>query len=173
MFEALSEKIIEHYCENWDIEPNVLTWNKGPIETLNDTFKILEFPPCKNRDMWTYATVAMSNLDDVLPIEVHIFSSKQDRTIVELLYAIAYYHQKTKEIKLNDTVFFGRSWQDDSLCKHGLISLPYLDGPNLELMIYEKSKQIKFYWLIPLTYDEVQYKNQYNIDALEEILDTK
>jgi hypothetical protein len=59
-----------------------------------------------------------------------------------------------------------------SIGKHGLISLPYMDGPslgNLEL----NNKTIKFYWLIPITEAELEFKKKYGINALEEEFENK
>lgn len=56
------------------------------------------------------------------------------------------------------TVNFGQPWLDASSCVHGLISLPYLDGPTLENPELPDGRVIKFDWLVPITPAEVQYK---------------
>jgi hypothetical protein len=48
-----------------------------------------------------------------------------------------------------------------------LISLPYLDGPKLEWAEIE-SRSVRFLWVIPITADEVAYKQNKGIQALEE-----
>ncbi len=161
---------IDHYNTIWENTPKLYLWDKGPFEKLNFDFKILEYPPTPERNMWTYATTGMSS-DDLQgePIELHIFSHKQDESIIELLTALAYYHQNTARLNLNHTVNFGRAWQDKSLCTFGFISLPYLDGPELENMyLPEYDNNVKFYWLIPVTEMEVNYKSKYGAEALEE-----
>lgn len=122
--------------------------------------------------MWTYATCCMSQQKDGKSLELHIFSPKQDASIVELLTATAHYHRIAKNLGLNHTVNFGRPWQDDSMCNHGFISLPYLDGPQLENMLYHK-KKVNFYWLIPITASELEFVKLNGAEALEEQFESK
>jgi hypothetical protein len=164
--EDYQDCIKSHYYENWQRESNIYYWDKGPTEKLPHDFRILEFPPTSKRGMWTYATCGMSQNDDNEGVELHIFSSNQDSGLIELLAAVAFYHRNTENLNLNHTVNFGKSWQGNSKCTHGLISLPYLDGPQLEDMIFE-DKTVKFYWLIPITRDELEFKKANGIEALE------
>jgi hypothetical protein len=76
-------------------------------------------------------------------------------------------YQESARLGLNHTVNFGQPWQGESACTHGFISLPYLDGPALENFMLDQ-KVIKFYWLIPVTKEEVDYKAKYGVDALED-----
>jgi hypothetical protein len=46
--------------------------------------------------------------------------------------AIAHFHRTGSALGLGHTVNFGRPWLPTSSCTHGLGSLPYLDGPDLE-----------------------------------------
>lgn len=170
LYDSYSKIIKNHYTDLWLNKPNKLIWKRGPFDKISDYFEILEFPPSSKRDMWTYATCCMSHIDDISPIELHIFSSKQDESIAELLTSIAYYHRNTASLDLHHTVNFGRPWQESSKCSYGLISLPYLDGPNLENCKIT-NKIIKFYWLIPITKNEVSFKVKFGIDALEDEFD--
>lgn len=86
--------------------------------------------------------------------------------MVELLYFTAHYHRTGAELGLWHTVNFGRPWLVGSNCQYGFISLPYLDGPSLENLQTEHSVA-KFYWLIPVTSAEVEYKKMNGIEALE------
>lgn len=162
--------IIEHYEKNWCNSPQIYLWDKGPIEKLDHEFRVLEFSPNDQRDMWTYATVGFCKASDSQKVELHLFSPKKDESIIEILFALAYYNQNTMKVDLNDSVNFGRGWQDNSLCDHGLISLPYLDGPDLELMSKD-DLEVRFYWLIPVTKSEVNFKVQNGVDKLEEMFD--
>jgi hypothetical protein len=170
MTESYFNQIIRHYKTKWENEPNVQFWDKGPIDKLNTDFRVLEFAPTKNRSMWTYATCCMSNDEDAYPIELHLFSVKQDQSLIELLFAIAYYHKTTAKLNLHHTINFGRSWQGQSNCSFGYISLPYLDGPELETLLID-GKCVKFYWLIPITESERNYKERCGIEALENLFD--
>lgn len=157
------KEIIDHYKKYWKADPTVCVLDKGPAYNLPTDFCVLEFAPWAERNMWTYGTCGMSQPQNVSPIELHLFSSIKDASLVELLTVITYYHRNTASLGLDHTVNFGRPWQGQSLCDHGLISLPYLDGPGLENM-----NLIKFYWLIPITKEEVAYKKKYGVTALED-----
>lgn len=161
-------QILDHYQKIWNGIANTYLWDKGPIEKLPFNFRVIEFEPNKTRRVWTYATIGMSQELDNNPIELHIFSSIRDTNIIELLTVVAYYHCNTKKIDLNNTINFGRPWQNKSLCEYGFISLPYLDGPIIEnLELNGSNKLIKFYWLIPITEKEVDYKKLFGSEALE------
>lgn len=108
----------------------------------------------------------MSRAYDATPVELHIFSPVDSPEIVELLVVTAHYHRTSEPLDLWHTVNFGRPWLEGSTCSHGLVSLPYLDGPALENLPFQNNS-IKFYWLIPISYAEVQYKVERGINALE------
>ena len=165
------KEIIKHYIKNWQNEPQLRLWDRGSFEKLPADFRVLEFKPNDKRDMWTYATCCMSQPNDGNPIELHIFSSKQDVQIVELLTMVAYYHRNTSNVGLNHTVNFGKPWQENSLCTYGFISLPYLDGPELENFNFKRNHIVKFYWLIPIMKQEVDFKIKHGVEALEEKFD--
>ncbi len=150
----------------------MVSFDEGPMFGAFKDFTILEFSPTLGRKFWTYVTAGMSDKKDG-KLELHIFSLERDKSIVELLTAVAYYHL-TSDDKLNlwHTVNFGRPWQKGSDCQFGLISLPYFDGPILEnFEITNNISVIKFYWLIPITTQEREYKIKYGVEALEERLE--
>lgn len=163
------DRVVNHYQESWKKKANFYLWDKGPIQKLPSDFRVLEFAPDESRTLWTYATCCMSGASLADPLEIHLFSPDKDEKMVEVLTAIAYYHNQTQQIGLNHTVNFGQPWKLGSECNHGLISLPYLDGPNLEeLHSIDGQKVVKFYWLIPICEAEVRFKIRYGVDALEE-----
>nr|WP_068893378.1 suppressor of fused domain protein [Pedobacter panaciterrae] len=165
--EDYKSRIISHYSSVWDGDFQERKWLKGPIMQVVPHLSILEYKPYSSREMWTYATCGMSTHTHKFPIEVHIFSSIQDDSIIELLSAVCYYHNVESNLDLGNTVNFGRSWQGSSELSFGLLSLPYLDGPNLETLRWNNSNDIHFYWLIPITKKEVAYKKEFGLEALE------
>jgi hypothetical protein len=167
MTNSYLEKIKSHYENIWSNIGNSIQWKLGPIKDLPAGFSILEFEPTTKRKMWTYATCGMSHINDSNPIELHIFSPVQERTLVELLTVIAHFHVTECSLYLDHTINFGRPWLPSSSCEYGLISLPYLDGIQLEELTIENSC-IHFLWLIPITSQEVHYKREKGIEALEE-----
>jgi len=165
------EEIIAHYTTVWNNHPKVYLWDKGPIEKMSSNFRVLEFGPTSKRKMWTYATCCLSEKFNNDRIELHLFSNRQDEGLIELLTVVAYYHQNTRRINLNETINFGKPWQDDSACSYGFISLPYLDGPDLENLITRNNLPTKFYWLLPITENESKYKTAHGPEALEKLFD--
>ena len=129
-------------------------------------FKVLLFPPRAERDLWTYATCGMSYGIVSDGMELHLFSPEKSDDLVEILYALAHFHHTGSMLGLWHTVNFGRPWLRSSECNFGLISLPYLDGPTLENSKHGND-EIKFYWLIPVTGAEVDFKKKSGIEALE------
>lgn len=162
--------IISHYEKVFNEVAKVYIWDKGPFEKLPSDFRILEFPPTETKGAWIYATCCMSQPEDLQKIELHVYSSTKDESIIELLVALAFYHRTTNKIDLNHTVNFGRPWQRNSLCEYGFVSLPYIDGPVLE-DLSTSSGIIKCYWLIPVSKKEVEYKKENGVEALESKFD--
>ncbi len=159
--------IIKHYESFWNKKAVVKNWHESPISSLPKDFCVLEFAPDANRNMWTYATCCMSDQSEKKPIELHLFSPVKTDVIVELLTIVAHFHKHGEVLDLWHTVNFGRPWQDKSLCDHALISLPYLDGPKLENFKVDENTVVKFYWLLPVTEEEVDYKIKNGVEALE------
>ena len=167
-----SNLIAEHYRECWKAAGEPVSWSLGPVEQLPPDFRVLVFPPRENRKMWTYATCGMSQQGDAPPLELHLFSPIRAEALVELLTVIAHYHLTGAYLDVGHTVNFGRPWLPQSKCDHGLISLPYLDGPNLEwLKMPERS--VRFLWLVPITDEELRFKKAHGLEALENRLEER
>ena len=130
--ENYCEVVRNHYVECWRSEPEIVAFRKGPINELPLDFKVLRFAPTERRKAWTYATVCMSQRHDAMPLELHMFAPFQDDDIAELLVATSHFHRTDEWLGLGHSVNFDRTWGAGSVCDHGLISLPYLDGPKLE-----------------------------------------
>ena len=164
-------QIQDHYRKVWNIEPEPCPFSAGPVHELPLDFSVIKFPPHMTRQVWTYATCCMSQPSDQRPIELYMFSPLEADEVVELLVVTAHYHRTTAPLGLGHTVNLGRPWLDASACKYGLVSLPYLDGPSLE-DLETASKALKFYWLLPVTHSEVEFKKKHGLDALEQKFDS-
>lgn len=156
----------------WQTAPEVCKFSAGPIHELPHGFEVLKFPPHGARNMWTYATRCMSVPADEKPVELHMFSPWETDEVVELLVVTAHFHHRSTKLDIGHTVNFGRPWIDQSKCQYGLVSLPYLDGPELEILSIG-SRQINFYWLIPITKTEMEFKKEHGLDALETEFDSR
>lgn len=165
----LIKKIEEHYQVNWG-EYSECIFNNEPIHELLPMFKVLKFKPNENRNSWIYATCGMSGKDKGQGLELFILAPTENDFLIDLLAAIAHYHVSGNILGLGHTVNFGCAWYEDSKCDHGLISLPYLYGPNLE-WLETNFINIRFLWLIPITAEELQYKKDNGIEALENVFE--
>jgi hypothetical protein len=147
--------------------------DKGAKEKLHYDFYVLEFGPNERHDFWTYCSVGMSldRSDDNL-IELFVFSSRQDEGLVELVTVCASYHRNVLPLSLHHTVNIGQPWLDNSKCDHGLISLPYLDGPELEIFTFKRT-EYRCLWLIPITEQERDFKVANGCEALEQLFEDK
>lgn len=170
MSQSYVQRLIDHYQSAWNAEGRVRRWQQGPWHDLAAGFCILEIPPTPQRALWTYATCGMSQPTQPSPVELHLFSSSPNELHLELLTAVAHYHHTARHVDLWDTVNFGRPWLPGSACDHGLVSLPYLDGPTLEKMEWEGGLA-RCLWLVPITRAEVEYKKARGIEALEQRLE--
>jgi hypothetical protein len=150
-----------------------LTFDKGPKEKLLSDFHVLEFPPNQKHSMFCYCTVGMSadRLDGNL-IELVVYAPKPDNSLVELLTVCASYHRNVLPLNIHHTVNIGQPWLDESKCDHAFISLPYLDGQELEIFNFEDS-EIHCYWLIPITEKERDFKIENGCEALEQLFEEK
>ena len=154
----------QHYSTVWSAVGQEFRWKKGPAHELPEDFRILRF---KRSDTWAFATCGMSQPGDHAGLELHVLTADETASdeLVELLTVVAHFHRTAAEVGLGHTVNFGRPWLDDSHCTYGLISLPYLDGPDLEWMTRPK---IRFLWLVPVTPEEVEFKKKFGLEALEQ-----
>ena len=168
-----TERIRKHYEDYFGIIGKSRVLKVGPREKLHPDFYVLEFQPNKHHDFWTYCTVGMSleRPDDIL-IELFVFSPKQDEAQVELLTVCASYHRNTLPLDIHNTINIGRPWLPNSKCDHGFISLPYIDGEELELFTFN-DQTTHCYWLIPITEKERNFKIDNGCEALEQLFEDK
>jgi hypothetical protein len=143
-----------------------MQWEKGPIHKHPPSFQVLEFKPNEKHNMWTYGSVGMSCEKHARPIELHMFSPYQTDRIVELLTIVASFHYNDEKLGLNHRINFGEPWLEASKCTKGFISLPYLDGPKLEVFCL-KEVHVGFYWLIPITEAEADIVDAEGVEGLE------
>ena len=166
-------KLQQHFEIYFGLKGKALTLDKGQKEKLHSDFFVLEFPPNKRHSMFCYCTVGMSadRLDEN-QIELVVYAPKPDASLVELLTVCASYHRNVLPLNIHHTVNIGQPWLDDSKCDHAFISLPYLDGEELELFNFE-GNEIHCYWLIPITEKERDYKIDNGCEALEQLFEEK
>ena len=163
---AYVEALRAHYASVWGPPLATRQWTRGPVHDLGETFAIQvhDAPP----DAIAFATVGMSLHSSAQAIELYVLAPRDlvDRDpLVELLTVVAHYHRTGPGLGLSDTVNFGRPWLPQSTCSFGLVSLPYIDGLELEL---PKGLETRCYWLLPITSQELVYKKNHGVEALED-----
>ena len=104
-------------------------------------------------------------------VELHMFSPVEDDSILEILYSAASYHYHDATLGSPHTLNFGRTWTPHSLCTHGVIQQPFIDGPTLEIFD-SKEFHAHCYWLLPITEQEKDFAVSQGFDALAEIFET-
>ncbi|KIC95950.1 suppressor of fused domain protein [Flavihumibacter solisilvae] len=167
------DKLQLHFESYFGVTGKALTLDKGPKEKLHSEFFILEIPPNKRHGMFCYCSVGMSadRIDDN-KVELVVYSPRSDISLVELITYCASYHRTKLPLNLHHTVNIGQPWLDSSLCNHAFISLPYLEGEELELFQFE-GNTIHCYWVIPITESERDYKIANGCEALEQLFEER
>ncbi len=158
-----ADELEAHLRSRWGFPRKRSRVNARPMEDLPEEFAVAIFAPRDRGELWKYATLRMSTHDG--PLELFLYSHYEDDSHVELLTAIAHYHVTGERLDVGHTVQFGRPWQPGSRCDAGLISLPYAEGPELEIVA---ASSVRYAWLIPITQDERRYKMEHGIEALEQ-----
>jgi hypothetical protein len=166
-------ELIKHYEDYYDTAGKRLILTKGPIEKLHRDFCVLEFSPNSRHRMYSYCTVGMSvdRLDNNL-IELVIYSLEPSNSMVELMTMCASFHRNREPLNVHHTVNIGQPWLNNSKCDHGFISLPYLDGQQLEIFKFG-AREIHCYWFIPITEKERNYKVENGCEALEQLFENR
>ncbi len=168
---AYAAALIAH-CQPFWGTPLQKTWSRGPVHDLPREFHVLQFPPKSAGHKWITTTCGMSLGQQGEAIELFLRSDAGSDELIELLYVVAHYHRTGSRLGLHHTVNFGRGWASGSLCTHGFISLPYIDGPALER---HKGTigPVRILWLVPITPAERAFAMASGVEALEREFEKK
>lgn len=162
---SYAAQIESHYVKYFGEVLRRSDLGKGPTQQLPSGFQVLGFQ--RSGDTRVSATLCMSQVGDRVPLELHLLrsvGSSQTEREVEILTAVAHYHRTGATLGHGHTVNFGVPISPDSPMSHGLISLPYLDGPGLEWL---EHPPVRFLWLIPISKAELEFKVAHGLEALE------
>lgn len=160
---SYTDKLLDHYESFFGIEYEGIKIEEAPINGLNPEFCVVKFPATQERELCIYATLGMSSEVDETPVEIYMYCVAENDRIVSMLYDLAYHHKTVNQIVENYTIEFGYPWYEGSNCDCGLISPPYIDGPE-----FEECGNISCLWLIPVTKQEVDFKLEYGLESLEQ-----
>mgnify|MGYP000143606844 CR=1 FL=1 len=166
---AYNKWLYRHYEDHFDVDGIKHDIEKSSSNQLHKHFSVLEIPPNNRHKMYAYCTVGMSadRLDENLT-ELFLYSPVANSGLVKLLAGCAAYHRNTLPLKTHNAIPMGQPWWNNSQCDHAFLSLPYLDGQNLENFHFEHHT-IRCHWLIPITGQEQQYRLKYGREALEKL----
>jgi len=163
---AYARHLENHYTSIWGPLRKRERPEHDSARELPADFGVLLFG--RSNESLAYATVCMSQPSDEHRVELHVLTHNDEHVssdVVELLTIVSHLHRTAQQLDLGHTVSFGRPFTDGSACTHGLISLPYLDGPKIEQV---PEAMVRCLWLLPITRSELAYKEEHGVDALEQ-----
>lgn len=166
---SYADIVERHYFGFWNILGSRAELPKSAGLPLD--FRVVEIRLASDAERWVYATCGMARKGEKNPIELYLISPKKSSALVEFLCAVADYNFTAHRLGLGHTVNFGKPWLEDSLCDYGLVSLPYVDGPELEALRLPEGKSIRIIWLLPITKAEIEFKKLNGIEGLERAFD--
>lgn len=162
-------ELLNHYKKHWGPLQRRLFPQRGAVQDLPAGMFVGEYHPEDSRG-WVYATIGAS-ADNVKKLEFFIVSNCQTEDLVDSLCAVVYYMTTGPHLDLGHTINLGIPWLCGSQCDYLLLSLPYLDGPSLEMFRFG-DKQLQCVWLIPITKSERDYKISHGLESLERLFDS-
>lgn len=146
-------------------------FDEGPIQTLAPGFHSIVVDPGPKSQLWTYVSVGAGLLGQAQArsLEFLITAIEPSAKHTERLAMTAFYHH-TETLGIGHTFPVGEPWLPDSALDHGLISLPYPFGPDLEILD-SNGERVHFYWVLPITAEERAYRHAQGMEALESAFD--
>lgn len=146
-------------------------WTTGPAREVLPNLQVLEIGPAPRLHRWTYVTVGAWEGNQNNPFEYLMTVDEAGPAYVELLTITAFYGVE-HSLGLGHTIPIGRPLVPGSPCEHVYISLPYLFGPNLEVVGLE-GREHHVLWLFPITTAEKRLLLEKGLDALEDRLESE
>ena len=151
-----------HACKEYQ-------WMLVPAREEMPNLRVVEFAPGPRLNLWVYATVGAWESSTDHCLEFVLVAPKQDQRHVELMTMAAWYH-KHEVLGKEHTFPIGQPWLPGSHCNCFLVSLPYPFGPELEICNLSDG-HLHFFWLLPITTEEREFKAREGQEALEQKFD--
>ena len=158
--------LIEHIQRTWGRTGILRDLTQGRRAALPPEWRVLELPAFNRREYWMYGTVGMSGPGDADAVELYMLAPAPDPGLLEILAAVSDFHRTGERLGWGHSVNFGRPWLENSRCTFGLLSLPYLFGPEFEAF-RSGDASARILWLLPITPEERDYKIAHGLEALE------
>lgn len=156
---------IEHCAQFWGPPLTTFDMANTPIGDVAPEFRVVIF---ERPGALVYLTQGMTAFDDPDRLEVFVLSRPVDIWRFDVgfaLAALAHFHRTGARVSMGHTVNLGLPIVRGATCDHALLSLPYLDGPDLE---WCAAPRVRHLWLIPITQAEREFKIANGLEALEE-----
>lgn len=133
------------------------------VKGIPQDFCVVQFNPTQDGDLYVYTTVGMSNDKDKNPIELCMFSVAENTRIAQMLCEATIMHNTKSKLELATGLEFDEPWFEGSKCNCGVISPPYIVDPD-----FEQCDNINCLWFIPITKEELDFKNEFGLESLEQ-----
>jgi hypothetical protein len=140
-------------------------WLAGPGRQALPHLRVLEIAPGPKLDKWIYVTTGAAE-PGLRTLEFLAIGDQPRDTYVELLTMVAFYAIEHR-LGWGHTIPIGRPLVEGSACEYTYLSLPYLFGPDLEVVPLDEGKH-QILWLFPITESEKRLLLREGVDALED-----
>ena len=168
LIELYRRDLDQHCSEYWGPKTDERIWQGGPA--LPSECRISIYPPSNKTGCWIYATSGMTPFEEQSLMEIFLMSPCESEGHLELLTAIAHFHQTGALLGPEHTINFGRPWLPQSQCSFGLITHPWTFGPEMEHARLI-GKDVELLWLVPITAEEREYKIASGVSSLESLFE--
>lgn len=170
MNKASTNSALREHIHDFFEAPGIeeFVWPLGPMQKLSPHFRVLRVSPGPRTNLWLYSSVGAWEFadDNTGAIEFFIMASEESHRQVELVTMTAHYH-RNHHLGMGHTFPIGEPWLPDSVCDHMLISSPYSFGSKFEICNTVEG-HVHFYWLLPITRAERDFKVEYGLETLEQ-----
>jgi hypothetical protein len=141
----------------------------GPNQRVLPRLQVMRVGPGPRTAHWTYLTVGACEADRETGggTEFFLIVDRQDdeKNVLRLAMTAHYHHER--HLGKEHTFPMGEPWEPGSDMDHVLVSLPYTYGPDLGVCVVP-GRQVHFFWLLPITKAERDFKVANGLDALED-----
>jgi Suppressor of fused protein (SUFU) len=160
------EKHVRAFFEGHTVDCRV--WGLGPMREAIPDFRVACVSPGPRLNLWTYLSLGSWEIGTDQPgcLEFFVIADHDSPRMVEMATMVAHYH-RSHTLGLGHTFPIGEPWLPKSSLDHGLVSLPYQFGLDLEVCDLGE-RHVHFLWVLPITERERDYKAEHGLEAIEQ-----
>ena len=151
-----------------------LRWEEGGVVANLPEFAVVRVAPAADAagSAWLHLTAGASTapLEDGYGIELILLTRAPEKLAVKLLAMVANLHADERyPLSLGQVLEIGHGWLPGARADHLLVALPTAFDPELE-WLSDRSRNVRFIWLIPITRREAEFAKKHGPVALQEKL---